>query len=86
MTIGSAGVSSKEPSVAARRVVVSDANGVIFRSMPKALNASNASGFPTRYGYRTSVHPRLVRTCFVRVPFTPFPRPRSATEDMTSPS
>ena len=29
-------------------------DGVIFRSMPKALNTSNASGFPARYGHLTS--------------------------------
>ena len=42
--------SLKEPSCTARRETVSDAHGVIFRSMPNALRKSSPSSAPRLYG------------------------------------
>ena len=40
--------SLNDPCVTASRVAAFDADGVIFRSTPKALNTSDSSGLPTR--------------------------------------
>ena len=40
--------SLNDPCVTASRVAAFDADGVIFRPTPKALNTSDSSGLPTR--------------------------------------
>ncbi len=49
-----------KPSVAARRETTEEAQRVIFRSTPNALNTSDGSGFPTLYGCLTTHHPKRV--------------------------
>lgn len=77
--------SLKDPDVTASLVATDDAKGVIFRSTPKARRTSHASGPPTRYGWRTSHHPKRVSTCFVRMLWTPGASGLRESDDMTSP-